>query len=76
MCRSGSRAAKAVNAMADAGYTNAYVIVDSFEGDKVSDPASYYDGKRMKNGWKNSGAPWGYKNDPRLVYPPVERESK
>ncbi len=70
MCRSGSRAAKAVNAMAKAGFTKAYLIVDSFEGDKVTAKGSYYIGKRMKNGWKNSGAPWGYDMDPKLVYRP------
>ncbi len=68
MCRSGDRSADAVNAMAKLGFTNAYSIVDSFEGDLVTDPDSFYDGKRMKNGWKNSGAPWTYDLDPKLIY--------
>ena len=58
-CRSGGRGAMAVNALAAAGFTNAYNIVDGFEGDLVEDPDSVYNGKRMKNGWKNS-APWVY----------------
>ena len=73
MCRSGVRAAKAVNAMAKIGFNDVFVIVDSFEGDKVKASDSYFKGKRMKNGWKNSGAPWGYKNDPKLVYPPAKQ---
>jgi len=68
MCRSGQRAAAAVNLLAQAGYTNAYNIVDSFEGDMVSDPESVYNNKRMKNGWKNYGLPWTYSLDPKLVW--------
>ena len=68
MCRSGDRSAEAVNAMAKLGFTNAYSVVDSFEGDLVTDPDSHYDGKRLKNGWKNSGAPWTYDLDPKLIY--------
>jgi len=67
-CRSGGRSALAVDALAKAGFANAYNITDGFEGDKVDDPASYYHGKRMKNGWKNSGAPWTYDCDPGLLW--------
>ena len=35
MCRSGDRSAMAVNLLAAAGFTNAYTIIDGFEGDKV-----------------------------------------
>ncbi|MGQ9671359.1 MAG: rhodanese-like domain-containing protein [Desulfosoma sp.] len=70
MCRSGHRAAKAIERLVAAGFTNVYNIVDGFEGDKIKDPESYYDGKRMKNGWKNSGAPWTYSLDPQLVFIP------
>lgn len=70
MCRSGHRSAKAIERLAAAGFTNAYNIVDGFEGDKIKDAESYYDGKRMKNGWKNSGAPWTYSLDPQLVFIP------
>jgi len=65
-CRSGGRSALAVNALAAAGFTNAYNIVDGVEGDLVHDPDSVFDGKRMKNGWKNS-APWVYSIDPEKV---------
>ena len=65
-CRSGGRGAMAVNALAAAGFTKAYNIVDGIEGDLVQDPDSVYNGKRMKNGWKNS-APWGYTIDPERI---------
>lgn len=65
-CRSGGRSAMAVNQLAEAGFTNAYNIVDGVEGDLVQDPDSVFNGKRMKNGWKNS-APWVYDIDPEKV---------
>lgn len=66
MCRSGDRSAKAVNKLAAAGFKNVYTITDGFEGDKVKDPDSVFNGKRMKNGWKNS-APWVYDIDPEKI---------
>ena len=68
VCRSGGRSALAVNALAKAGFVNAYNIIDGMEGDKVDDPGSAYYGKRMKNGWKNSGSPWTYEVDPELLW--------
>ena len=65
-CRSGGRSAMGVNALAKAGFTNVYNIVDGVEGDTVDDPESVFHGKRMKNGWKNS-APWVYDIDPEKV---------
>jgi rhodanese-related sulfurtransferase len=65
-CRSGGRSAMAVNQLAAAGFTNAYNIVDGVEGDLVKDPESAFNGKRMKNGWKNS-APWVYDIDPEKI---------
>jgi rhodanese-related sulfurtransferase len=69
MCRSGHRSAAAVNRLAKAGFTNVYNIVEGFEGDMVTDEDSYSRGKRVKNGWKNSPAPWTYQLDPALIYP-------
>ena len=37
------------------------------EGDMVKDPESVFQGKRMKNGWKNSGIPWTYDINPEQV---------
>ena len=70
MCRSGGRGAVAVNELARAGFKNVYNITDGFEGDKLKVPGSYKDGKRIVNGWKNSGAPWTYEIDLKLVYIP------
>lgn len=68
MCRSGGRSAHAVNALAKAGFANAYNVIDGFEGDKVAEEGSAYFGKRMKNGWRNSGSPWTYDCDPNLLW--------
>ena len=69
-CRSGDRGALAVNQLAEAGFRNVYNIIDGMEGDKVDDPDNVFHGKRMKNGWKNSGLPWTYDLDPdRMVLP-------
>lgn len=70
MCRSGARSAAAVNMLAKAGFKNVYNIIDGYEGDKLNVPGSYNNGKRLVNGWKNSGAPWTYKLDPKLMYLP------
>lgn len=56
MCRSGTRSAKAVDALAAAGVElPIYSVVDGFEGDKDGN------GVRNVNGWKNAGAEWTYK---------------
>lgn len=68
MCRSGGRSAQTVDMLAEAGFSAVYNIIDGFEGDKVDDAGSYYDGKRMRNGWKNSGAPWTYGLNADQVY--------
>jgi rhodanese-related sulfurtransferase len=69
-CRSGGRSAWAVNQLATAGFKNIFNITDGMEGDTVDDPQSVYVGQRMKNGWKNSGIPWTYKVDPKLMILP------
>jgi rhodanese-related sulfurtransferase len=67
MCRSGGRSASAVNALAKAGFVKVYNIIDGMEGDKMNDPGTAYHGKRMRNGWKNSGLPWTYAVNPELT---------
>ncbi len=67
MCRSGGRSAMAVNLLAKAGFTNVYNIIDGMEGDTVDDPASVFQGQRLKNGWKNSGSPWTYDLTPERM---------
>ena len=66
ICRSGKRSAKAVNVLAKNGFTKVYSVVDGYEGDKVKQGKNK--GKRMKNGWKNSGLPWTYSLDKDLMY--------
>ena len=66
MCRSGKRSATAVNALADAGFTKVYSVVDGYEGDKAKEGKTK--GKRTVNGWKNSGLPWTYSLDKDLMY--------
>jgi len=67
-CRSGHRSAASVERLAKIGFTNVVNISDGFEGDALSNEESYFNGKRVINGWKNSGAPWTYALDPALVY--------
>ncbi len=66
-CRSGHRSAPSCEALIQAGFKNVYNVIDGFEGDKVSDPESSYNGLRMKNGWRNSGLPWTYDTDINLM---------
>ncbi|HGZ70955.1 MAG TPA: sulfurtransferase [Nitratifractor sp.] len=56
MCRSGSRSAKAANALFDAGFKQPYSLVDGFEGGKSKKTKH-----RTVSGWKNAGNPWTYK---------------
>ncbi len=72
MCRSGGRSAMAVNLLAKAGFSNVYTITDGMEGDSVKDPDSVFNGKRLVNGWKNSGLPWTYRVDPERMVLPAE----
>lgn len=70
MCRSGGRAAMAINLLAQAGFKKVYNIIDGMEGDAVKDPDSLFNGRRLKNGWKNSGCPWTYEiTGDRLLLP-------
>jgi rhodanese-related sulfurtransferase len=68
ICATGHRAAFAVNALAQAGFTKVYNVITGFEGEKVTDQGSVFFGKHMRNGWKNVGLPWGYDFDPDLLW--------
>lgn len=59
MCRSGgSRGAPSAKALEGRGFERVYVVVDGFEGGALKDhPNGPW---RLKDGWKNSGLPWGY----------------
>lgn len=66
-CATGARAAMAIDALADSGFSNVYNLVTGLEGSRVDDPDSVHHGKHMRNGWKNSGLPWTYSFDPDLI---------
>ena len=53
LCRSGARSNAAASLAAASGYTNAYNILEGFEGDKDAR------GHRNKvGGWRHAGLPW------------------
>ncbi|WP_417793752.1 rhodanese-like domain-containing protein [Terasakiella pusilla] len=67
MCRSGSnRSAPAADMFYEAGFKNAYTIVDGFEGSPSKEGKSK--GVRDVNGWRNSGLPWSYNLNPDKMY--------
>lgn len=68
LCGSGGRAARAVNMLAKAGFTNVYNIVNGAEGEMVADRASPDFGKSKNNGWKGLGLPWGRNLNPDLLW--------
>ena len=72
-CRSVGRSAMAVNQLTTAGFENVYNITDGVEGDIVKDPESVYMGQRLLNGWKNSGLPYTYTIDPKLMLIPMTK---
>jgi rhodanese-related sulfurtransferase len=55
----------AVNILVQAGFTDAWNIIDGMEGDMD-------DGKRTKNGWKNANLPWTYEVDPQRMCLPAD----
>jgi rhodanese-related sulfurtransferase len=58
MCTFGGRSPAAARELHDAGYQKVYFQVEGFEGLKAKEGPDK--GKRVVNGWKNSGLPWGY----------------
>jgi len=53
LCRSGARSNAAATLAAGSGYTNAYNILEGFEGDK--DAAGH---RNKVGGWRHAGLPW------------------
>lgn len=53
MCRSGGRSDKAARAATEAGYAEAYNVLEGFEGDRDAN------GHRNRTGgWRHAGLPW------------------
>src|SRR5690554_7637222 len=58
MCRSGSeRGEPSAKVLREAGLVNARFVVNGFQGDALKEGPQA--GMRLKNGWQNSGLPWG-----------------
>lgn len=70
MCRSGKRSCLACKAAVAAGWDpkNVCNMLGGFEGDKIKNKNSIYNGQRKFGGWKNEGMPWTYHIDKMLVY--------
>jgi rhodanese-related sulfurtransferase len=66
ICQGGGRAARAANALTQAGFTKVYTTIDGFEGDPVADGPRK--GERIVNGWRNAGLPWTAKLDRAKMY--------
>jgi rhodanese-related sulfurtransferase len=66
ICQGGIRAARAANALTQAGYTKVYTVIDGFEGDPVAEGPNK--GLRTVNGWRNAGLPWTVKLDRAKMY--------
>lgn len=63
ICRSGERSARAVDALAKAGFADVWSVYDGFEGDLSPE------GHRTINGWKNAKLPWSFKIDAAKLSP-------
>ena len=70
MCRSGKRSCLGCSAAIKAGWDpiNICSMLGGFEGDKIKNKTSIYNGQRKLGGWKNEGLPWTYHVDQKLVY--------
>jgi rhodanese-related sulfurtransferase len=53
ICRSGARSHAAAEAAAQAGWREAYNVLEGFEGDKNERQQ-----RNTKNGWRKAGLPW------------------
>ena len=71
MCRSGGRSCEAAKAAVKGGWPaeKVYNMLGGFEGGKLKNKLSIYNGMRKLGGWKNLGLPWTYGVNPKLAYP-------
>ena len=66
ICQGGVRAARAADALTQAGYKTVYTTIDGFEGDPMTEGP--HKGERIVNGWRNAGLPWTAKLDRAKMY--------
>ena len=69
ICRSGGRSARAVDRLAEAGFTHVYSVIDGMEGDHAGTQAV----RSVQGGWKASDLPWTYDLDPAKMSLPGPR---
>jgi rhodanese-related sulfurtransferase len=69
MCRSGSaRGEPSAAWLRESGFPNAHFVINGFQGEVLeSGPLK---GHRLKNGWQNSGLPWGHTLNPDKMFRP------
>lgn len=72
MCRSGKRSCGSVKDAISAGWPTQRVfnILGGFEGDKIADKSSSFNGQRVLGGWRNEGLAWTYSLKKELLYQP------
>ena len=66
ICQAGGRAARAADALAEAGFAQPWIVVDGFEGDPA--PEGPGKGLRTVNGWRNAGLAWTTRLDAAKMY--------
>ena len=67
MCRSGSeRGEPSARFLRENGFANAHYVVNGFQGGTIRE--GEYAGFRLKNGWQNSGLPWGTRMNPEKIH--------
>ena len=75
LCRSGGRAAIAINARARRASRTSTTSSTGWRAAGSTTPTACFHGMRLKNGWKASGLPWTYDLDPDRMWiaPPRTR---
>lgn len=69
MCRSGSARGKpSAEYLTRHGFSNVKYVAKGFQGDQSAEGAQ--EGRRVVNGWVNSGLPWSYDINPEKIYRP------
>lgn len=70
MCRSGKRSCMVCQSAINAGWAEKDIcsMLGGFEGDKINNENSIFNGRRMLGGWRNEGLPCTYHIDKTLVY--------
>jgi len=69
MCRSGSaRGEPSAAFLRENGFPNAHFVINGFQGDTLEEGANV--GRRLLNGWQNSGLPWSSELSGEKIFRP------